>query len=248
MYLTQFPVNTTRRESRSMLSSPYRMHAAIAGSFSPAQESRANGRVLWRVDRNKDGSVLLYIVSPTQPSLVGLDEQIGWPDLTPQWKSREYDAFLARIANGEKYSFRLVANPVISRRALTDANGKSKRIPHLTTLQQVSWLIGEEAYRGLGLDVPREASPKEGSRAVRCGFRVLDDLATETPLICVSESRRLEFRRGSNKTRISLATARFDGVMEVTDADRLRHALTHGIGHGKGFGCGLLTIAPLERA
>lgn len=247
MYLTQFPINTTRRESRGMLSNPYRMHAAIAGSFSSPQEARADGRVLWRVDRSIDGPAHLYIVSPAQPSLVGLDEQIGWPDLTPQWKTCDYDAFLARVTNGEKYTFRLVANPVISRRALTDIHGRSKRMPHLTTLQQAAWLIGEEAYRGTGLDVPREALPKEESRATRCGFQVVEDSASQSPLLVVSESRKLEFRKGSGKTRISLATARFDGVMEVIDADRLRHALTHGIGHGKGFGCGLLTIAPMER-
>lgn len=247
MYLTQFPINTTRRESRSMLSNPYQMHAAIAGSFSQIEKAQADGRVLWRVDRNKDGSVHLYIVSPTQPSLVGLDEQIGWPDLMPQWKTREYDMFLAKIASGEKYTFRLVANPVISRRALTDINGRSKRIPHLTTLQQASWLIGEEAYKGEGLSAPREASSIEESRAARCGFQIAEDLATKTPLLVVSESRKAEFRKGLSKTRISLATARFDGVLEVTDANRLRHALTHGIGHGKAFGCGLITIAPLER-
>lgn len=33
MFFTQFPINMTRRESRAMLASPYRMHAAIAGSF-----------------------------------------------------------------------------------------------------------------------------------------------------------------------------------------------------------------------
>lgn len=248
MYLTQFPINTTRRETRGMLSNPYRMHAAIAGSFSPMQDNGASGRVLWRVDRSADGPVCLYIVSPTRPSLVGLDEQIGWPDLTPQWKTREYDAFLERIANGEKYTFRLTGNPVVSRRAITDVHGRSKRIPHLTTLQQAAWLIGEEAYKGTGLDAARETITREESRAMRCGFQVMKDPATESPFLVVSESRKVEFQKGSSKTKISLSTARFDGVMEVTDADRLRHALTHGIGHGKGFGCGLLTIAPSEHS
>ena len=39
MFFTQFPINMTRRESRAMLASPYRMHAAIAGSFPSPQAS-----------------------------------------------------------------------------------------------------------------------------------------------------------------------------------------------------------------
>ncbi len=229
-----------------MLSNPYRLHAAIAGSFSPTQETQPEGRVLWRVDQNGDGPTFLYIVSPARPSLVGLDEQIGWPDLPQQWKTRDYDAYLDKIDVGQRFAFRLVANPVISRRSLANTHGRSKRIPHLTVLQQAAWLIGEDAYRGAGIDAPREAVPHEMSRAARCGFRVLEDTATRVPLLVVSDSRKLEFRKGQEKARIVLATARFDGVMEVINADLLRHALTHGIGHGKGFGCGLMTLAPSE--
>lgn len=247
MYLTQFPVNTTRRETYSMLFNPYRMHAAIAGSFAAVQSSRNEGRILWRLDRDADGSVRLYIVSPTKPSLVGLDEQIGWPDLPPQWKTREYDSFLERVSTGEKYSFRLVANPVISRRSITNDKGRAKRIPHLTAVQQAAWLIGEEAYRGTGSDVPHEMLSTVDSRAIRNGFQVVEDSATNSPLLVVSDSRKFEFRKGMGKTRICLSTARFDGVLEVIDADLLRYSLTHGIGHGKGFGCGLLTLALLGR-
>ena len=61
------------------------------------------------------GGSRLYIVSPDKPSLVGLDEQMGWPDFEPQWGTRSYDNFLSRISVGQTYSFRLVANPVLNR-------------------------------------------------------------------------------------------------------------------------------------
>jgi len=32
----------------------------------------------------------------------------------------------------------------------------------------------------------------------------------------------------------------------VTDAERLKEVLVTGIGHAKAYGCGLLTLAPLE--
>ncbi|MEU7482087.1 type I-E CRISPR-associated protein Cas6/Cse3/CasE [Lentzea sp. NPDC042327] len=45
-----------------------------------------------------------------------------------------------------------------------------------------------------------------------------------------------------------LSAASFEGRLEITDPDALRHSLTHGIGHGKAYGCGLLTLAPVKRA
>ena len=42
---------------------------------------------------------------------------------------------------------------------------------------------------------------------------------------------------------MTLGVATFEGVLEVTDPDALRRALTHGIGRGKAYGCGLMTLA-----
>lgn len=245
VYLTQFPINMTRRESKSMLASPYRMHAAIAGSF-PTVASSPEGRVLWRVDSSQGGPSYLYIASPERPSLVGLNEQIGWPDLKDQWRTADYERFLDSIEVGRRYQFRLVANPVVSRRSAVGSNGHSKRIPHLTALQQAAWLVGEEAFVAHGVEVPQAFPRQEESRAERNGFSVLRDDRTGVLRMVVSDMRTVKFRKGSSGKIITLSTARYDGLLEVTDRDLLRHALTHGIGHAKGFGCGLITLVPVN--
>jgi CRISPR system Cascade subunit CasE len=252
MYFTQFPINMTRRESRKLLSSPYLMHAAVAGSFPPdsGADEGASGRVLWRVDRMHDGGSRLYIVSPDKPSLVGLDEQIGWPDCDPQWGTRDYDEFLSRIANGQTYSFRLVANPVVSRSTrggstdIANQQGLSKRIGHLTVLQQEAWLVGKQAYEGSGIEVPKLFADEGSPRCRRNGFEVLAD-GEGIPNLVVSNSKKLTFSRGERGKTITLMRAQYDGVLRVTDSDTLRHALVCGIGHGKAFGCGLLTLVPV---
>lgn len=244
MFFTRFPINKTRRESRRLLGSPYAMHAAVAGSL-PARPDA--GRVLWRVDEQEDRSSLLYIVSPVTPSLVGLDEQIGWPDLEPQYATRSYDAFLASIKNGQRYKFRLVANPVVSR-SRRGGKGDGKRHAHLTPLQQTAWLIGAQAYTSVGMEPPELFRDPAENRAVRCGFHVMADERYGEPLLTVSDIRTQRFSRGAQGRTITIATARYDGLLEVTDADKLRHALVCGIGHGKGFGCGLLTLVPVEEA
>ena len=46
-----------------------------------------------------------------------------------------------------------------------------------------------------------------------------------------------------NGSTVTLATATFEGHLEVTDVAALRHALNHGVGRAKAYGCGLLTLA-----
>ena len=259
MFFTRFPINGTRRETRRMLASPYRMHAAVAGSFpsgvgaleAGASQEGERGRVLWRVDQRKDGSTCLYIVSPTRPSLVGLNEQIGFPDIEPTWQTRDYAPFLEHLAMGQRYAFRLVANPTVSRSArgsnpdAINKQGNRIRLPHLTVVQQEAWLVGKAAYNGTNVEVPELFLRQSTTRATRNGFEVLQDEAG-IPRLIVSNSRELSFRKESQRKSITLATAQYDGVLEVTDVGALRHALANGIGHGKGFGCGLLTLATLR--
>ncbi|MFC2706086.1 MAG: type I-E CRISPR-associated protein Cas6/Cse3/CasE [Olsenella profusa] len=254
MFFTRFPINLTRRETHRMLASPYRLHAAVEGSFPPGSDGskpQGEGRVLWRLDERIDGGSYLYIVSPARPSLVGLNEQIGFPDLEPQWQTRDYEPFLSNLARGQRYAFRLVANPVVNRSArgggpdATNKQGNRIRLPHLTVLQQAAWLVGKAAYSGTNTEVPELFLRQGTTRATRNGFEVLQDEKGILRLI-VSNSRELSFRKESQRKSITLATAQYGGVLEVTDAGALRHALTNGIGHGKGFGCGLMTLARLE--
>jgi CRISPR system Cascade subunit CasE len=243
MYLTKFPLNLTRRSTIALLSSPYKLHAAIAGSFPSGEASADAGRVLWRVDREPDGPATLYVVSPGRPSLVGLDEQAGWPDLEHQWVTRDYDPFLEKIADGQVYQFRLVANTVVNRSAVAGQAGRSKRLPHVTALQRASWLVGSAAYEEVGREVPEYLVRQDESRAERSGFKVLPDEDSGMLKLVVSDLHEYDIRQRKKDNRIKLSTTRYDGVLEVTDAVKLKHALTHGIGHGKGFGCGLLTLA-----
>ena len=225
MYFTQFPINMTRRESRKMLSSPYMLHAAVAGSF-PSRDphsSQTVGRVLWRVDVMDDG---------------------------PQWGTRDYDAFLARIVAGQTYAFRLVANPTVSRSTragntdIATDQGASKRIGHLTVMQQAAWLVGKRAYAGTDVEAPQLFADQREPRDLRNGFEVASD-GGGAPRLIVSHSEKITFSKGRQGKRITMARAQYDGVLRVTDADRFRYALVNGIGHEKAFGCGLLTIVPV---
>jgi len=224
------------------------MHAAVAGSFA-AGDGDEQLRPIWRVDTEPSGGCYLYIVSQTMPSLVGLDEQIGFPDLPPAWASRDYDPFLARLQVGQTWAFRLTANPVqdvCQNPSQGSTASQSKRLAHVTALQQASWLVGQMAYTEVDpARTPARLDSPESNRAARNGFEVLTDGNGALQLI-VSNRTTSRFTKRDHTPPIVVSSAQFDGALRVTDANLLRKALTHGIGHAKAFGCGLLTLAPVS--
>lgn len=211
MYLTRFEINPRRRDARAMLASPQRLHAAVLAAFSESEDA---GRVLWRLDEGQH-DVILYIVGSVKPDLTHLVESIGRPSYG--WQTRDYRPFLDRLTVGDRWAFRLLANPVHSVRP--DGGGRGKRLPHVTVAQQTTWLL---------------------DRAERHGFTVPLGVNGEAD-VAVRARRTLRFdRRGKP---ITLATALFEGTLHVADPDQLRAAMVSGIGPAKGYGCGLITLA-----
>ncbi|GAA2391945.1 type I-E CRISPR-associated protein Cas6/Cse3/CasE [Streptomyces glaucosporus] len=234
MFLTRFRLNTARPGARRLLSSPQVMHAAVMSSFPVAPPTAGDGpRVLWRVDHNSTAEVLLYIVSPDRPDLTHLVEQAGWPTAPGGWETRPYGPFLARLETDSVWAFRLTANPVHSIRR--KEGEPTKRTAHLTPRHQMEWLL---------------------KRQKDSGFRILEKPLDQRRLpegdqyqLIVHGRRDLSFGKteqsNGRKNRVTLATATFDGRLQVTDPDALRRTLTSGLGKAKAYGCGLMTLAPV---
>ncbi|MDN5727517.1 MAG: type I-E CRISPR-associated protein Cas6/Cse3/CasE [Propionibacteriales bacterium] len=216
MYLTRFEVNVRRRESRRLLASPQRIHAAVLNSF--ASDRLDGGRILWRVDRGHHGRVELLITSPESPDLTALVEECGWPS-TSSWQTADYSRFLARLSTGQAWRFRLAANPT---RSLSQPDRqRSKRVPVIGH-HQLAWLLEKAKAAGFALGDPPQADVTRRD---------------------VHRFRRGEAGTGRE---VTLATVQFDGALTVTDPVRLRDGLINGIGPAKGYGCGMLTLAPVR--
>lgn len=216
MYMSRMYLNPQRRQTRELLANPQKLHAAVLSSFPPSSsETTDEGRVLWRVDQTRE-SVALYVVSPAIPSFEHLQEQAGWSQ-EQSWQSSDYTAMLNRIVKGQKYAFRLTANPV---HTVTE-DGVKRRKAHLTPAHQLDWLTGREEQ--LGASFTGEAG--------------------EITAITTKSERRV-FRR--EKRTVTIQQVTFEGSLEVKDANKLREVLCNGIGKARGYGCGLLTLAPME--
>lgn len=222
-FLSRVDLNPQRRAGRGILGSPQVMHAAVLASFPGRLADRTDQRVLWRLDA-APGVVRLYVVAPEEPDFTHLVEQAGWPTL-PTWHTRDYDPFLSRLEKGERWAFRLTANPTHS--APPVAGGESKRFGHVTVAQQQSWLAARAATAGFELVA---APGPDGVERPEHGI--------------VVRNRSIDrFRRGTGMVTLSRAT--FDGALVVRDPEALRRALIGGIGPAKAYGYGLLTLAPL---
>ncbi len=214
MYLTRLSLNPRRRGARGLLASPHAMHAAVVSGFAPEQGLVAD---------DSTGRVLWRVDVDGHDTRLFVVSPLE-PDLThvveqagwpttSSWLTRKYQPLLDQLSVGQLWAFRLRGNTV------KQARDVGKRVGHVTAEQQVEWLM---------------------TRAGRHGF-VVRELPDGTPEVVVSRRENSRFHRGDDV--VTLATAQFDGVLEVVDVESMRLALIGGIGRAKGYGCGLLTLA-----
>ncbi len=223
MFLSRVMINTRRRGARTLMSSPRAMHAATMASFADDIVPR-DGRVLWRLDSLENQRASLYVVSPGRPDFTHLIEQAGWPT-TQSWESRPYEPLLERLTRGQRWHFRLTANPVHKTR-LEPSAADTKITAHVTSKHQEQWLL---------------------DRAEQAGFRISAATAELGERDFTVVGRRTH-RFNRDGTTVTLAAVSFEGHLEVIESDVLRATLIRGLGRGKAYGCGLLTLAAPERA
>ena len=226
MYLSRVALSLSSLSDMAFVSSPYKIHAAVEQAFAPdATREGEDGRILWRLDEapGNPNEMWLYVMSPEKPDLAHICVQVGEP---VSWATKDYAPVLEQVREGQLWQFRLKANPV--RKVLVDKGRRARAgvvgsiQGHVTEAQQRAWLL--------------DRSEAQGFRIVRTeeGYDRLT----------VSHRRHERFKRHGDV--VTLVTAQYDGILEVTNADAFRHVLGFGMGRARGFGCGLMTIAPVR--
>ncbi len=138
MYLSRITLNTALRETMKALVSPSIFHGAIERSFDGARARR-----LWRID-DLNGKKYILILSKDIPNLKNFAKQFGYAE---EYETKDYLPLLSRISIGEKWQFRLTANPVISK-------SHGKIMAHITPEFQKKWLSSRAKKLGFSLDEP----------------------------------------------------------------------------------------------
>ena len=106
MFISRIALNKARYGARQLISSPYKLHAAVECAFPPnVVRNNDEGRILWRLDTSvADNGVWLYVVSPEKPDFMHIVEQAGWP-MHAEWETKNYEPLLERIAKGQRWHF-----------------------------------------------------------------------------------------------------------------------------------------------
>lgn len=228
MYLSRVFLNPQRRATRDWLTSPQQLHAAVLAGF--AEQSPVN-RPLWRADRGQH-RLELFVVSADRPDLIHLVEHGGWSTHPPD--VADYGRFLDEIEAGRRYVFRLKANPVRSTKDGVAPGVRGRVVNVGSRSNQEEWLLSRA--RSLGFAVPEDPADIRAASG--------EILARKNLVVTGRETLKFGKLASGERLSITLATAQFDGVLEVTEPAALRQALCQGIGRAKAYGCGLMTLAP----
>ena len=221
MYLSRIALNKRLRKSLQAIAFPQMMHAAVLDSFPPSSQlnEKVGSRILWRLD-TIGADTYLYVLSEEKPDFSHIIEQFGWPASNQSWETKEYATLLERIGIGQKWQFRLHANPVHT--------VKGKIYAHVTVEQQKQWL--------------RDRAEKNGF-----SFLEFENDNESYDMFDVIHRDTIKFKRKpSDSNHVVLSVATFEGSIIINDVDQMKHALCFGIGRAKAYGCGLLTLAQFK--
>jgi len=133
MYLSRVEIDIKNRKKIKDLSHVGAIHNWVEGCFPEEFNKGVRTRKLWRID-SLNGKDYLLIVSEEFPSVEHL-EQYGVPG---SGQVKNYDKFLNNIKEGERYTFRITLNPVVSK--MEDPNKKRGRVKPVANDEQMKFL------------------------------------------------------------------------------------------------------------
>lgn len=122
--------------------------------------------------------------------------------------------FSPTIREGQELAFRVLARPM-RRTSTGKGNPPGPRLDLRTDEERINWLRGKGSTCGF--------------RVITCGLTIVS-----MPAIHPSDP---DDERGR-----TFSAVRFDGILQVSDAELLMQAIRNGLGTQKGFGMGLLSV------
>lgn len=238
MYLSRLILDVRSGAVRRWLSDVDQLHRDVLAAFDRAPSSeapRATLGILFRLDRQRDGRLLLLVQSNEKPSWHRLPTGVlTRPDVMDEAFDnpavKELDAQLAGVQEGQILRFRLRANPTKKVDTKTGADGKrrnGRRVALTSEADRLAWLRRKAEQHGFELG------------AVEQSGNVPD-------VIDVGEGRSVGARQNAPEGhgRVTFGSCVFEGTLRVRQLTEFKQALVSGIGSGKAFGFGLLSVAP----
>jgi CRISPR system Cascade subunit CasE len=223
MFLHRIHLNRRCREARRDLADPYQLHATLCRAFCPPEQKCPAGEFLWRLEPETDAteSPRILVQSRSPADWTQIDTE-GWlANADPAIDLRERLA-LDALTTGQRFRFRLRANPCITR--------LGKRQGLLKVDEQENWLVRKGEQHGFSLP-----------RLMAFDF---SESTTDRPDVRISHDQMLGGKQHTGNG-IRVYSVLYEGRLVVTEPEKFIKALSAGIGHGKVMGLGLLSVAPI---
>jgi CRISPR system Cascade subunit CasE len=226
MYLSRLYLDPRSRRVQSEVAHSYELHRTIMRAF-PDQLDPQSERVLFRLEEDDKGGLMLLVQSKEMPDWSWLGEARGYLAAT-SLPNPAVKQVVLKLAPGQVLNFRLLANPTVkSKLPDPDHPGTPRPVRHglYGDDKQQAWL------------------ERKGQQS---GFRVISVNAAKQP-----EAKSVIHSHASGEEathKLTFFAVRFDGLLEVTDPAALARTVEAGIGSGKGLGFGLLSLAPAPRS
>jgi len=214
MYLSRLILDPRHRRVQKEVAAPYQMHRSLMKAF-PDNLKSGDERVLFRLEAHpRTGALTLLVQSLTLPDWSWLAEPNARGYLLPvNEPNPAVKSFDLNLAPGQVLAFRLRANPTVKRKF---ESGDHKRVGIYGEEKQIEWL------------------KRKGEQG---GFQVLSVRTGNQGNVGG------QIRRDKTTHKLRLLAVQFDGLLQVTDPDRLREAIRQGVGSGKAMGFGLISLA-----
>ena len=215
MYLSRLILNPRNRRVQREIADPYQMHRSLMRSFPDALD-RERDRVLFRVETDpRTGVPVVLMQSTLKPRWDWLDDDGARGYLLAE---HLLPPGVEENPATKSFDLNLAAGQVLAFRLRANPTVKrnGKRHGLYREEDQIAWL------------------QRKGESG---GFRLIS--------VRTSDNTNVGgyIHRGETTHRLRLFAVRFDGLLQVTDPDRLRETVRRGIGSGKGLGFGLLSLA-----
>jgi len=207
---------------------------------------QADSGFLFRVDPLPGGRAMILV------------QCAAWPD----WDYAFHNAsFLAAcevktyepcFVKGQSLRFRLLANPTkkvetikkkdrqnYTKEELKEIKGRhGRRLPVPCATEIKEWRL-KNPGKDARIFIDSQLFHWLAYQGEKKGFSVKEESITIQPGYIYVHKKKSQDDKGQR-----LRTVRYDGILQVTDADRIQDTVIRGIGPGKAYGLGLLSLSP----
>lgn len=248
IYLTKMTLNTESRAVWNDLGNLQQLHKRISRAFPEiknqahlAHHERISPRnkfnLLHRLDFDRhSGRAVLLVQSAVEPDWSFLPD--GYAD---RMECKAVHEQYAAIADGQRLLFRLHANP-------TKRVGQKYQYPDERKREEFTKKFrDEEKRRRIALNTDDEKIEWLRRKGLDAGFRLANVRIKETVAnVATVAGGKIKSRRNEGDKPMTFGAVTFEGILEVTDAEKFRESLKQGIGTGKAYGFGLLSVAKTQ--